>query len=206
MIFKKKTANKNNDTNRIVVVSGLPRSGTSLMMQMLEAGGIEPLTDHEREADDDNPKGYYEFERVKKTPEGDTAWLQEAQGKAVKIITAILVTLPADHSYDVIFMRREMEEILASQKQMLLRRGEDADKVSDEVMAEGFRQHIVGVFDWMGKQKYLRYIEVSFNALVSEPGDEIARLSEFLGRELNPEEMRKMISPDLYRQRGGKTG
>lgn len=201
-MFKNKTDKKEED-NRIVVVSGLPRSGTSLMMQILEAGGIEPLTDHERAADVDNPKGYYEFERVKNLKEGDTTWLQNAKGRAVKIITALLISLPEDYTYDVIFMRRDMDEILASQKNMLLRRGEDANKVSNEAMAAGFQQHLKGVFEWMGRQKNLRYIEVSFNLLVTKPKGEIDRLGDFLGRELDLEVINKVVSPDLYRQRGG---
>jgi len=98
----------------IIVVSGLPRSGTSMMMRMLEAAGIQPLTDHIRTADSDNLKGYYEFERVKKLKEGDVAWLSDAQGKAVKIIAALLIELPSNYEYHVLFMRRKMEEILAS--------------------------------------------------------------------------------------------
>ena len=109
----------------ITIVSGLPRSGTSMMMKMLEAGGIPPLTDEIRTADTDNPKGYYEFERVKKMDKGDTAWLENAQGKSVKVISALLKHLPSDYRYRVIFMRRDMSEILASQKKMLDHRGED---------------------------------------------------------------------------------
>ena len=202
MILKTKKSEKGG-RDRIVVVSGLPRSGTSLMMQMLEAGGIELLTDHERKADEDNPKGYYELEAVKKMKKGDTSWLQEAPGKAVKIITAILVTLPTDQLYDVIFMRREMDETLASQKKMLLRRGEDTDKVSDELMAAGFQKHLTEVFDWIGNQKNLRCLEISFNALVSIPDGEIDKICEFLGGALDIEAMSKVISPDLYRQRSG---
>jgi hypothetical protein len=116
---------KNKDlAERIVVVSGLPRSGTSMMMKMLEAGGIPVLTDYEREADEDNPKGYFEFERVKNLKDGDDAWLPQAKGKVVKVIAALLTDLPSSYEYEVIFMRRAMPEILASQRQMLIRRGE----------------------------------------------------------------------------------
>ena len=105
----------------VTVVSGLPRSGTSMMMKMLEAGGLPPLTDSLRVADDDNPKGYYEFERVKKMPEGDKSWVEDAQGKSVKVISALLEHLPPEYSYRVLFMQRKVEEILASQTQMLIR-------------------------------------------------------------------------------------
>jgi hypothetical protein len=100
----------------VTVVSGLPRSGTSMMMKMLEAGGIPPLTDKLRTADDDNPKGYYEFERVKQMDKGDTAWMADAQGKTVKVISQLLKFMPSAYEYKVIFMRRNMSEILASQK------------------------------------------------------------------------------------------
>ena len=118
--------------DHVVVVSGLPRSGTSMMMKMLEAGGLSPLIDGEREADEDNPKGYYEFERVKQLPKGDYGWLEDAQGRVVKVISGLLVHLPPTHDYRVVFMRRAMPEILASQRKMLVRRGENSDQVSDE--------------------------------------------------------------------------
>jgi len=130
------------DRDTILIVSGLPRSGTSMMMKMLEAGGMAVLTDNIRTADQDNPRGYYEFERVKQI-EHDTAWLPEAQGKAVKMIAGLLKHLPADYVYKIIFMQRDMDEVLASQRQMLVRRGKPTDCASDApernelVMVEG---------------------------------------------------------------------
>ena len=118
----------------ITIVSGLPRSGTSMMMKMLEAGGMPVLTDSWRSADEDNPKGYYEFERVKQI-KTDQAWLPQAQGKVVKMISELLQYLPPIYCYRVIFMRRKLEETLASQRQMLQRRGEPAPVVSDESLA-----------------------------------------------------------------------
>src|SRR4030067_886296 len=124
------TSRKSSKTSEfITVVSGLPRSGTSMMMQILHAGGMEILTDQQRTADD-NPKGYYELERVKKMKEGDVTWVRESGGKVIKVISALLEYLPRDLSYKVIFMHRKMDEILASQKQMLARRGEPTDKAS----------------------------------------------------------------------------
>ena len=99
----------------VTVVSGLPRSGTSMMMKMLEAGGIDPIQDGIRTPDSDNPKGYYEYERVKQLDKGDTAWVADAQGKSVKVISALLRYLPADYEYRILFMRRDLDEILASQ-------------------------------------------------------------------------------------------
>ena len=104
--------------DEIVVVSGLPRSGTSMMMKMLEAGGLTPLTDGQREADEDNLGGYYEFEQVKKMAQ-DSGWLEEARGKVVKVISRLLYDLPKTYHYRVIFMQRHLDEVLASQQQML---------------------------------------------------------------------------------------
>src|SRR5262245_12295550 len=113
-------------SDAITIVSGLPRSGTSMMMSMLEAGGLGALTDGIRAADEDNPKGYYEFERVKKIKQ-DTAWLADAKGRVVKMISQLLLDLPAAYQYRIIFMRRNIDEILASQKQMMVRRGTAKD-------------------------------------------------------------------------------
>src|SRR5512134_1182473 len=104
------------DPKAVIVVSGLPRSGTSMMMKMLEAGGLEILTDNLREADANNPKGYYEFERVKQMKDGDLAWLPDAVGKVVKIVTGLITFLPSGYNYKIIFMRRDLNEILSSQK------------------------------------------------------------------------------------------
>ena len=199
MIFKKKSKRGLDET--VVVVSGLPRSGTSMMMKMLEAGGIPVLTDHEREADEDNPKGYFEFERVKKLKEGDVAWLQDSKGKVVKVIAALLKSLPPEYDYDVIFMRRTMPEILASQKQMLIRRGEDPNKVKDEEIAKLFEKHLSDVIGWAKKQKNIRAIEVDYNAVLGNPAPIIKKINNFFGNQLDAEMMASMVDPDLYRQR-----
>ena len=117
-VFGGKTTQRNNDKT-IIVVSGLPRSGTSMMMKMLAEGGLPILTDALREADDDNPNGYYEFELVKKLPDGQNKWLADANHKVVKIISALLEHLPTNYRYKIIFMEREPSEILASQQKML---------------------------------------------------------------------------------------
>ena len=184
----------------IIIVSGLPRSGTSMMMKMLEAAGITPLTDHIRTADDDNPKGYYEFERAKKLKEGDVAWLPDAQGKVVKIIGALLVELPADHTYKVLFMRRKMNEILASQNKMLVRRGED-QKVDDETIAKLFEKHIQQVESWMQNHPNLEYLDVDYNDMLKNPRSQIEAIVQFLGRELDIDTMAAIVEPKLYRQR-----
>ncbi|MBM4465832.1 MAG: sulfotransferase [Chloroflexi bacterium] len=185
----------------MTIVSGLPRSGTSLMMQMLEAGGMAILTDGLREADVDNPKGYYEFERVKQLPKGDCAWLELAQGKAVKVIAALLEHLPPDRHYQVIFMRRRMAEILASQKQMLVRRGEDADKVSDEELARLFEKHLRKVEAWLAAQPHVEVLDVDYNAVLADPIPHACRINAFLGGLLDEEAMVAVVDSQLYRNR-----
>src|SRR5262245_44885322 len=127
----------------IVVVSGLPRSGTSMAMKMLEAGGVPIVTDGIRTADESNPKGDYEFERGKELEKnGDPAWLRDARGKAVKIISFLLTYLPDGYDYQVVFMNRDVDEVLASQNKMLVARGETGDPVDDEKMREVYRKHL----------------------------------------------------------------
>lgn len=186
---------------RIVIVSGLPRSGTSMMMKMLEAGGIPPLTDEIREADKDNPKGYYEFERVKQMDKGDVDWLPRAEGKAVKVISALLQHLPDTYQYDVIFMERHMPEILASQRKMLTHRGEDADEMDDEQMAALFQKHVQKVQQWVDAQANFSALYVHFSDALADPQTTAERVKDFLERELDVEKMVNVVDPALYRNR-----
>jgi hypothetical protein len=185
----------------VTVVSGLPRSGTSMMMQMLEAGGMAVLTDAIREADSDNPEGYYEFERVKMLPKGDHAWLAQAQGKAVKVIVALLEHLPPGYTYKVIFMRRRMEEVLASQRKMLVHRGEDPDKVSDEEMGRLFEGLLQRVETWLAGQPHVAVLNVDYNQLLSNPQPYIRQVNQFLGGWLDEVRMAGVVDPALYRNR-----
>ena len=140
----------------ITVVSGLPRSGTSMMMKMLEAGGLPPVTDELRAADEDNPKGYYEFERVKLMDQGDTEWVVDARGKVIKVISALLKHLPPGEQYRVIFVRRNMPEILASQRKMRVHREEDPDRQDDVQMKVLFEKHLRGVEEWLASRRNVR--------------------------------------------------
>lgn len=184
----------------ITIVSGLPRSGTSMTMKMLDAGGIPPLTDHVRTADQDNPKGYYEYERAKKLREGDTGWIPEAEGKAVKVIGALLMHLPSKFHYRVLFMRREMDEILASQAKMLENRGEE-NQVDNETMAVLFAKHLKQIEDWMNSQSNLKYIDVDYNNMLANPTPQVRKINRFLGGNLDEAAMLEVIDPQLYRQR-----
>lgn len=185
----------------ITVVSGLPRSGTSMMMQMLEAGGVPILTDRVRAADEDNLKGYYEFERVKALPQ-DTAWLEEARGKAVKIVSELLRRLPADHAYRIIFMRRDLREVLASQGQMLIRRGvASPGGVGDDRMAEVFRKHLREVEAWVAGQPQAAVFYADYNEILREPGRWAEEIGRFLGGGLDVKRMAGVVDAMLYRQR-----
>ena len=185
----------------ITIVSGLPRSGTSMMMKMLEAGGLPPLTDNLRTADEDNPKGYYEFERVKQLPKGGVAWLPDAQGKVVKVIAALLPSLPGGYHYRVIFMQRAMPEVLASQRQMLIRRGEDPNKIPDEVMAKLFEKHLRQVDDWMKQQANVARLDVNYNEMLKSPQPFVVQINAFLDHQLDEAKMATVVDPALHRQR-----
>ncbi|HRQ36531.1 MAG TPA: sulfotransferase domain-containing protein [Chloroflexota bacterium] len=190
---------KNNQP--IVIVSGLPRSGTSMLMKMLEAGGIPPLTDQIRAADDDNPKGYYEFERVKQLDKGDTAWVAEARGKAVKVISQLLRHLPADQEYRVIFMRRNMDEILASQKKMLVNRGEDPNRVSDEELTRLFEKHLAQVTQWLEQQPHIKTLYLHYSEVLADPRPAADQINGFLDGRMNTQAMVASVDPTLYRNR-----
>lgn len=184
----------------ITIVSGLPRSGTSLMMQMLAAGGLPPLTDNLRAADADNPVGYYEYERIKRLKD-DPACLDGARGCVVKVISELLLHLPAHHRYRVVFLRRHMHEILASQRQMLVRRGKPADPSSDAKMAQLFEKHLQRVEGWLSQQPHIATLFISYNDLLASPAEPIAQINDFLGRRLDTERMAQAIDQQLYRQR-----
>jgi len=185
----------------IAIVSGLPRSGTSMMMKMLEAGGIPPLTDKLREADNDNPKGYYEFERVKKMDKGDLDWLPDAEGKAVKIISALLKYLPGDYEYNIIFIRRHIDEILASQRKMLVNRGEDTDKLDDAEMADLFNKHVRMTEKWIADQPNVNVLYIHYSEILSDPQPQAEKVNAFLGGELDVEQMTAVVDPTLYRNK-----
>lgn len=185
----------------IVVVSGLPRSGTSMMMKMLEAGGLEVLTDNVRTADEDNPKGYYEFERVKALDKGDTGWLPEAEGKVVKVISALLKHLPADHHYKVIFMIRKLDENLASQKKMLERRGEPTDLVSDEELRGLLEKHLEMVRGWLDSQPNINVVYPKYHEVVENPRGHAEQVNAFLGNRLDVDAMATVADRSLYRNK-----
>jgi hypothetical protein len=183
----------------LTVVSGIPRSGTSLMMRMVEAGGIPVLTDQVRGADVDNPRGYYEFEAVK-TLKRDASWVATSCGKAVKMVYLLVYDLPPDVEYRVLFMHRNIDEILASQKVMLERLGKSSP-VEDQKMASLFRNHLVKFTAWVKERPNIRVLDVNYNEMVAEPAPVVAKINHFLGGGLDTEEMARAVEPGLYRNR-----
>jgi hypothetical protein len=184
----------------LTIVSGLPRSGTSMMMRMLEAGGMPVVTDKLRQADIDNPLGYYEFEPVKKVKE-DHSWVAAALGKGVKMVYSLLYHLPANYHYRVLFMRRKMEEVLASQKKMLARLGKSSSQVSDEQMAKMFRSQLEKFFAWVTSQPNFSLLDVDYNLMISDPTEQVAKVCRFLGGSLNPTAMAGVVDLSLHRNR-----
>lgn len=184
----------------IVVVSGLPRSGTSMMMKILSEGGLPIVTDELRSADEDNPNGYFELEMVKQLSAGNDAWLSNAPGTVVKVISALLEYLPARYSYKVIFMEREIKEILASQRKMLERRNKTSQTTDAEMEAQ-FLKHLSVVKPWLARQPNMEVIYVSYNALMSDPEPLCKRVVEFTGVPLDLERMLMVPKGDLYRNR-----
>lgn len=195
--FGKKTSSR----EPIIVVSGLPRSGTSMMMKLLSEGGLLPVTDALRSADEDNPEGYYELETVKQMAAGNVDWLSDAGGKVVKVISALLEYLPSEYLYKVIFMEREISEILASQRKMLVRRNKES-QVDDAEMEAQFRKHLSVVKPWLARQANMDVTYINYNALMSDPEPLCRRVVEFTGHSLNLERMLLVPKGDLYRNRG----
>ena len=185
----------------VVVVSGLPRSGTSMAMKMLEAGGLEVVADGVRSADEDNPKGYYEDERVKDLHQmEDKAWLKAARGKAIKVISWLLKDLPEDNNYKVIFMRRHLEEVLASQTKMLERRGEDTE-TEDHRMMELYKNHLWRVGYMFKHRPHVEALDVEYKEALEKPREYAERIRAFLGVDLDVERMTGVVDKSLYRNR-----
>jgi uncharacterized protein YcaQ len=183
----------------LTVVSGIPRSGTSLMMSMLEAGGMPVLIDQVRGADIDNPRGYYEFEAVKKL-KSDSSWVAGSVGRAVKMVYLLVYDLPPGVEYRVLMMHRDMTEILASQRLMLDRLGKTSS-IADEKIAELFRGHLAKFERWVKDRAEIRVLDVNYNAMVADPAPVVASINAFLGGTLDAAKMAAAIDPKLYRNR-----
>src|SRR5205823_3945284 len=187
-----------------VLVSGLPRSGTSLMMQLLEAGGVKPLTDGERIADVDNPKGYYEWEPIKQIGKKPELLDQEdLNGCAIKCISMLLPRMPLKHNYKVIFMTRPIEEVIVSQSAMTKRMHTKTAELDSAQLKCGLRGHRNEILSWLKSTPHMEFVEIDYPTLVREPLPQICRLIDFLGKDRlpNSEQMATVVDPLLYRKR-----
>lgn len=186
----------------ITVVSGLPRSGTSLMMQMLVAGGLPALTDGLRSADENNPKGYFEWEPAKALKQEPEA-IAAGEGKVVKIISALLAHLPGTHEYRVVFMIRPLEEVVASQNRMLERLGKEVPRMPTGVVITAFQKHLKEVDGWLANKPYLRVLRVNHAGVVARPREAAVGIAEFVGAPLSIDKMAAQVERSLYRERAG---
>jgi hypothetical protein len=185
-------------SDRVAIVSGLPRSGTSLMMQLLTAGGLEALTDQIRTPDGSNPKGYYEYEPVKSLAR-DQSWLPKARGKVVKVIVQLLQFLPAGLPCQVVLMQRDIDEVLESQATML---GKQLPAPQAQTLKATFQRHWEQARGSLESRPECSLLVVEHRNLLTRPETEIARLIEFFtSQQLKREEMLRVVDPALYRAR-----
>ena len=187
-------------TQYITIVSGLPRSGTSMMMQMLKAGGMEVIVDNVRKADDDNPYGYYEYEKVKKIKE-DSSFLDQAYGKAFKMVSMLLYELPHDKQYKVIFMRRNTTEMILSQKVMLQGSNNSVEEYNGEEMRKVIEKHLKQVISWLEEQENMDVIYVNYHEAIEHPLSSAHTINQFLSNRLDVRKMVAAIDQALYRNR-----
>ena len=185
----------------VIVVSGLPRSGTSMMMKMLDAAALPIMTDNERAADEDNPKGYFEYARVKDLKdEADKSWVREARGQVLKVISHLLETLPDENFYRVILVRRDFDEIIASQNKMLERRGEE-NQAADSTVKEAYIRHLVDIRYMVRRRPNFEMIEGQFMQAMEAPRIFATDVNKFLGGNLDVESMMAVVDLELYRNR-----
>jgi len=186
----------------VIVVSGLPRSGTSMLMKMLKASDIEIVSDGIRKADGDNPEGYFEYEPVKKLLEdNDKSWLKEARGKAVKIISLLLKGLTAENNYKVLFIDRDLDEVIASQNKMLINRGEPVNPQKDEKMKSDFKKHLDNIKKILNNKEYFDVLYLNHREIIKNPVQQAIKINQFLGGNLDIEKMAESVNPKLYRNR-----
>lgn len=184
----------------VIVVSGIPRSGTSMMMRMLSSGGVPLLEDGIREPDEHNPHGYYEFERVKQLAR-DKSWLADARGKAVKVIYALLRELPDDYRYKVIFMQRPLEEVVASQDAMMAGLGTSGGNTSSGKIIAAFRKQLTQIDAWLAARPHFDLLQLGYHQTMADPASAAERIDAFLDGHLDQAAMREAVDPSLCRQR-----
>ena len=206
-------------SDRVTIVSGLPRSGTSLLMQMLEAAGLPIAQDGTRPCDPDNPRGYYELSAATRL-RSDARFLQVCRGRVVKLVAPLVLELPPQPVCRVLFVERDLGEILASQRAMLERQGKPASTANDPVLERGFESVLARCRAWLARESGAPTLFVDHRALVDSPGESVSRISRFLeetgeGRRAPAHAvaaararvaMARVVDPALYRQRGDQRG
>jgi Sulfotransferase domain len=202
-IWQHLTGNRQTAQRPIIVVSGLPRSGTSMMMHMLAAGGMEMVTDQLRQADEDNPKGYFEFEKVKSLTE-NASWMGIACGKAIKIIASLLPYLPIAYTYKVILMERNLQEVLASQQMMLQNRGADTSGPDDQTMGDLLAQNLSDAKAWLRQQAHIDVLVVRHADAMADPSACAQRVRQFVDQPLDVHAMAAVVDPSLYRNKASR--
>jgi hypothetical protein len=188
----------------ITIVSGLPRSGTSMMMQMLDAGGASILTDKVRQADQNNPRGYYEYEKVKKMMT-DVSWIEEANGKIIKVVAPLLQNLPNKYDYKIIFMRRDMPEILRSQQIMLGQKATVEKQAYPIVLAEAFNKQLEKAEAMFKRMPNAEVLYVDYASAIENSEETAETVAEFLGEDLDIGKMVEAVDETLYRNKSGVT-
>jgi hypothetical protein len=176
-----------------------------MMMRMIVAAGIPALTDGLREADEDNPNGYFELEAVKRTRD-DAAWLNDARGKVVKLVHVLLKDLPAQHRYRVVMMHRDLDEVIASQQKMLARSGKKGAAMTSEALKRVFSTQLRAIEEWVTAQPNFSQLDVSYNDALRDPSAQARRVAEFLGRPDQAAAMAAAVDPGLYRNRSRLPG
>jgi len=200
--FERSTAPPADRSLVVMIVAGLPRSGTSMMMQMLAAAGLEPYTDQRRAADEDNPRGYFEHENAARLRQ-DASWIPEARGKVVKIVAHLLPHLPPGEEYRIVFMHRNPEEVVASQRAMLARLGRAGGKLDDRILARTYTRQLVRVQTWFERRRQIQVLAVNYADALRDPANASARLARFLGQPFDEPSAAAAVNPSLRRQGSG---
>lgn len=185
----------------IIIVSGLPRTGTSMMMNILKESGIRILEDQSREANEHNPEGYFEYQPVLELPEGNISWLENAEGQAVKVNSYYIQHLPPKYEYKVLFMERNIEEIVKSQHKTLADEGKKFHKKEIKMMGDYFRTHIKQIKTWISLQPNFSVLYISYSALVSTPGQYPSIIGEFLEYDAEKLNVEKVVDKKLYKEK-----
>ena len=173
-----------------------------MLMKMLEAGGVKIISDGIRRPDDDNPKGYYELEKVKSLDKKmDKSWLKENRGKAVKIVSYFLRYLPDSNHYKVIFLERNLEEIMASQRKMLINRGKPIDPDGDQDMIRNFENHLLKIKNTVLTKPWFEVLFINHRHVLTNPQEQAQKINRFLNGKLDEDKMASVVDPKLYRNR-----